>query len=362
MEQMRLIRLSLLLGAVVALGGFAWLLRTDPGTMDLEAASLSATPAARDGYDGLFLPVPGGPSRPVVEDPPAVTADEAGARGVLGDEEMVLGVHLGDAARAYPIVGMLGPEQEAINDTIGGRAVLVTWCSLCNSGVVFAREVAGRPRTFHLTGELWKGNMVLADGETGSQWSQLLARSMDGPLEGQRLEVLPSTVGTWGGWRANHPETTLALLERYPEDVVRRLGYPAGGGDLVLGYAEGGEARAWPLAALRARPVVNDALGTHPVLVVYDPRCRAAFLYGREAGDRLLTFRSDGGRLIDEATGSEWDPTRGIAVAGPLRGEALEPLAAIVSERVAWRDFYPGSTFAEPPATAGGPGHAHVAP
>lgn len=42
-------------------------------------------------------------------------------------EELVLGIVINGAARAYPINMLTGPSREIINDTLGGRAIAATW-------------------------------------------------------------------------------------------------------------------------------------------------------------------------------------------------------------------------------------------
>jgi hypothetical protein len=41
--------------------------------------------------------------------------------------ELVLGLTLGGAARAYPINMLTGPQREIVNDELGGRAIAATW-------------------------------------------------------------------------------------------------------------------------------------------------------------------------------------------------------------------------------------------
>ena len=49
----------------------------------------------------------------------------------------------------------------------------------------------------------------LSDKQTDSRWSQLFGRAIEGPMEGRRLEKLPSTMTSWGRWRQLHPNTTV---------------------------------------------------------------------------------------------------------------------------------------------------------
>jgi hypothetical protein len=61
--------------------------------------------------------------RPIM-DAPFLAADMATR---VNDADLVLGVVVGDAARAYPINMLTGPSREIINDTLGGRAIAATW-------------------------------------------------------------------------------------------------------------------------------------------------------------------------------------------------------------------------------------------
>ena len=60
---------------------------------------------------------------PVRTDLEIVPADRAD----LGEDEMVLGVAVGGEARAYPVNLMWKPENEVLNDTVGGAALTATW-------------------------------------------------------------------------------------------------------------------------------------------------------------------------------------------------------------------------------------------
>ncbi len=88
------------------------------------------------------------------------------------------------------------------------------------AGVVYVR-----PRDqegildFGVSGKLWRGALVMYDRRTRSLWSQQASRAIAGPLAGQDLEILESTVTDWRSWRASHPATTV---------IVRSSGASAG--------------------------------------------------------------------------------------------------------------------------------------
>lgn len=161
-----------------------------------------------------------------------------GATG-LTDEQTVIGLATDAGARAYPLTILT--THEAVNDTVGGP-VLVTFCPICRSGMVADRRLSGEATQFAVSGLLWQperiqseasaasnrtfgasatggeevsvrhsGNLVLYDAATHSYWSQILARGICGPHAGTDLDVRPSTVATWGEWRAEHPDTEVLL-------------------------------------------------------------------------------------------------------------------------------------------------------
>ncbi len=64
------------------------------------------------------------PMRPIT-DVPLMSAKKADQ--TLNPAELVIGVVLGNEARAYPVNMLTGPRREIINDRLGGRAIAATW-------------------------------------------------------------------------------------------------------------------------------------------------------------------------------------------------------------------------------------------
>ena len=62
------------------------------------------------------------PIRPITN-PVIVAAGESGTAA----NELVIGVEVNGAARAYPINQLTGPSREIINDVLGGTAIAATW-------------------------------------------------------------------------------------------------------------------------------------------------------------------------------------------------------------------------------------------
>jgi hypothetical protein len=156
--------------------------------------------------------------------------------------DRVLGIVVDGQAHAWPLSMM--NVHEVVNDTVAGVPVVATYSPLCDSAMVFKREVGGAVRLFEVSGLLVDSNLVFcdksldgtapigasADGPTGegkhvpSLFMQLERRAVAGPLaagDGVQLELLPDAcITTWSDWIATHPQTTVTL--RDPQ-MIRRM-------------------------------------------------------------------------------------------------------------------------------------------
>ncbi len=181
--------------------------------------------------------------------------------------------------------------------------------------------------------------MTWWDHDTLSIWSQPWGTAIAGPLKGTTLDMIPVSLVPWNGWRAEHPDT-LVLTAAVP-GFGRIRSMPID--DFVVGVVLEDAAKAYRFTAVAEEGVVNDTIGTYPVVVFADAESRSVHVYLRDTGQRVLTFELVDGSLVDQETGTVWDPARGLALEGPLRGTALRPLPYTSAYGWAWRDFYPGS-------------------
>ena len=280
---------------------------------------------------------------------------------LLPDESPVVGVDRAGEARAYPL--RILDWHEVVNDALGGP-LLVTYCPLCGSSVTAERRAAGRETVFGVSGRLWRDDLVLYDRATESWWSQLLATAIRGPLTGEQLSLLPSSLTSWGEWRATHPATRVLLppprsdtlrgrdatfdyfAPKYGYDDDQLIGYAGDGGDrpaprrLVVGVTAGGDARAYPFDVVVEAGVVNDAVGGLPVVVTVTPG-DALVAYERQVDGTALAFEPAGDAHL-RAGGSRWERATGRAVDGPHAGTQLAPATDVPAMFwKGWRDFHP---------------------
>ena len=132
-------------------------------------------------------------SIPAIWSPTFIPA--AKARG-LGALEPVISLQIGSNARAYPLSILLW--HEIVNDRVGDLPILVTYCPLCNSSVVFERQLppaqGGKALLFDNTGRLRNFDMVIYDRLTGSWWQQYTGEAVINELAKTRLKRPPSRV------------------------------------------------------------------------------------------------------------------------------------------------------------------------
>lgn len=214
--------------------------------------------------------VAGGPPKdgiPALTDP--VVEPAAAAGRWLRPEDRVLGVVVNGQARAYPI--RILNWHEIVNDKLGGKRIVVTYCPLCGSGMVFASN-----DRFGVSGLLYQSDVLLYDHKTESLWSQIKAMAITGARMGERLQPLPLLHTNWKAWRRLHPETdVLSRRTGHRRDYSRdpyagyafssALFFPVDHHDSrlppktwVVGLELAGKARAWALKDLAVHGDVRE--------------------------------------------------------------------------------------------------------
>jgi uncharacterized protein DUF3179 len=147
----------------------------------------------------------------------------------LRDGDRVLGLKLGTDTKAYPI--KILNWHEIVNDTVGGKAVVVTYCPLCGTGIAFDAKVQGRRYAFGVSGLLYQSDLLMYDHQTESLWSQIGMPAIAGPMTGQRFTPIFFWELRLGGIGAPH---TLQRSSFPP----RQDRFGAMTGDPYRGYAE----------------------------------------------------------------------------------------------------------------------------
>lgn len=147
----------------------------------------------------------GGPPKdgiPAILSPKFESASEA---SWLKSTDLVTGVEIEGVFKAYPLRILVW--HEVVNDKVGNKPIMVSYCPLCGSTLIFDREVDSEELTFGISGLLYQSDVLFYDHQNLSLWSQLEMKAISGPKAGTEMEVLPSVLATWSEWKKKHPNT-----------------------------------------------------------------------------------------------------------------------------------------------------------
>ena len=309
-------------------------------------------------------------SIPAIDSPQFVTPEDAEA--YLSPEDPVISLVVNGDARAYPLQIMTW--HEIANDVVGGEPVIVTYCPLCNSAIVFSRVVDGEERTFGVSGSLRQTDLIMFDRQTETLWQQFTGEAIVGEGVGTRLEFLPAQLVSFAEFQAAFPDgqvlsqetgfarpygdnpyplydtrtSTLFTIDEFDDSQISAK-------ERVLTLEIKGETAAFPFSALSELVVIEATVGGEPVVAFWQPGQVSAldevFIIGsRNVGSagafspfldgERLRFEQRDGAIVDAGTGSTWD-VLGRAVEGPLAGAQLEPLISGNHFWFAWAVFQP---------------------
>jgi len=204
----------------------------------------------------------------------------------LNDDDLVTGVENNGNQKAYPLRILVW--HEAVNDEIGGMPILVSYCPLCGSTMVFNREFNGKELSFGISGLLYQSDVLFYDHQNESLWSQLEMKAVTGKKIGTDLEIVPSALATWKEWKDKHPNSlVLSRNTGFSRNYTRD---PYGGyedSDLlmfpiknesnrfhpkekVLVVLVGNIAKAYPFSELeKVGTPFEDKIGEQQVLIKY---------------------------------------------------------------------------------------------
>ena len=143
-----------------------------PPRADVRIASVALDEVVFDTFAGGYLPLSQASNstieqlrdviRPIYQ--PVYDPVEGG--GWLDDDDLVIGYSSKGGAYAYPL--KILNYHEIVNDYIDGVPLLVSYCPLCASAVVYERDLDGDVLLFGNTSALHESDMDMYDHQTGS--------------------------------------------------------------------------------------------------------------------------------------------------------------------------------------------------
>jgi hypothetical protein len=267
-------------------------------------------------------------------------------RNKVDTARLVVGIEVDGQARAFPIQ-FIGYHHQ-VRDTVAGKPVMVSYCTVCRTGRVFSPIVDGRSETFRLVG-MDHFNAMFEDASTHSWWRQANGEAIAGPSKGKALTEIPSRQVTLAEWLREHPTSLImqadaGLKDNYSKDFDYETGKSRKsltGTDTVswhdkawvVGITVNGQSKAYDWNRLRRERVVNDVIGGQPIVLglASDTTSFAAFV--RPNPGAKFIVRNDS--LVAGVAA--------YAFNGTGTNGTLEPVKASQEFWHSWRTFQPAT-------------------
>ena len=260
----------------------------------------------------------------------------------------------GGETKAYPIQ-LLGYHHQ-VRDTVGGVAVMVTYCIVCRTGRVYSPAVDGKLEEFRLVG-MDHFNAMFEDKTTKSWWRQATGEAIAGPKKGSRLEEIPSQQTTLKEWLQLHPQSlVLQADKKFEKEYGKLKGYDIGeinstligsskssweDKSWVIGIEAEGIAAAYDWNALKEKRIIQDTVGNLNIALVIGDDGQSFFSWNRNLNGEVLNFNSDTLNLFaDDKTHSRWNAA-GICVSGDMTGSKLKHEQSYQEFWHSWQSFHP---------------------
>ncbi len=310
-------------------------------------------------------------SIPALKNPRFATRVDAPEVGYIDLSDHVIGLEFNSQPVAVPLALLW--YHEVVNLEVPGDRLTVTYSPLTGSSLVFDPASSGAG-DFEVSSYVLDTNLVMEDG-SGTLFPQMEESASCGPHDGAALARVPYEQMSYGGWLSIHPNTWVAsratgfdfLYTLYPYGDYRdrnnpRLFYPISSPidprrppkERVVGVPSGTGGVAFPLPVLAqlAREdqfqqqfvfvwAANAEVEGEPIVAFWNSLAASALVFRATVLGQPLTFEVVDGTRRDVETGSIWD-FRGNALAGPMEGAKLAPLAeAYHAYWFAWADLHP---------------------
>jgi hypothetical protein len=267
---------------------------------------------------------------------------------ILGDSSVVVGVSLNGQTKAYPIQYIIYHHQ--VKDTVGGKPLLITYCSVCRTGRVFEPIVKGKYEAFRLVG-MDHFNAMFEDATTHSWWRQVNGEAVTGELKGETLPEVESFQYTIGKLFELFPDAlvmqpdsislaelkydSLAKYERGKStgSLTRRDSLSWQEKSWVVGIELNGVSKAYDWNYLNDKRIIQDMLGATPIVIVLSSDAQSFAAYKVSDTSRFI--------LRNDSLVSETQTFDLFGRNGKNPEQKLERVPAYQEFWHSWRTFHP---------------------
>jgi hypothetical protein len=141
-----------------------------------------------------------------------VPYDSSDAIGISGDKlkdtrlkakDMVIGVQIGSAAKAYPPKAFAN--RSVFVDKVGDQTLIVFHDKTSQASAVYETVVDGKTLNFSSNAQ----GVEVTDNGTNTTWNLVTGKGVRGSLQGKTLQRVPHFYGFWFAWVDFNPKTEI---------------------------------------------------------------------------------------------------------------------------------------------------------
>jgi len=266
----------------------------------------------------------------------------------VDQNRLVIGVANNGETKAYPIQ-FLGYHHQ-VQDTVGGKPMIITYCTVCRTGRVYQPLVNGKLEKFRLVG-MDHFNAMFEDETTKSWWRQVTGEAITGKLKGQQLPEVFSTQTSLADWLDLNPKSLImqadeSFIKSYDSTFKFESGTSksklTGTDSLswkdkswIIGVKTGKESKAYDWNQLKKEKLIQDKIGSTTVLIVLSKNEKSFFAFERPSEN--ASFSLNGDTLLFNNYKLRLDG-KGIDTTF-----SLKPLPATQEFWHSWQAFNPGT-------------------
>lgn len=298
--------------------------------------------------------------------------------------EPVIAIEINEKAKAYPL--NILTMHEISNDILSDVPILVTYCPLCNSGIVYHRRLKYNGKEnlmeFEPSGMLRNSDMVMLDRNTETLWQQLMGVAIVGELDKKELNILPSLIISVQEFFHRYPQgeilskqTGFTKSEKYyginpyknydnenarpyehffDSDKIDKRLPPM---ERIVDIENLGKYKIYSFKDIGKRGIINDTFINKQVVLFHQSGTVSILdkeiikeskdigtisVFNRVLEGKELIFKRKNREFLDIQTNSSWDIT-GYCFKGKLKGKQLKIEPHSNHFAFAWLAFYPDS-------------------
>lgn len=303
----------------------------------------------------------GGPGKdgiPSIDDPIFVLADSQAA-DFIRDDDLVVGIEIGNEIRAYP--HRVLDWHEIVNDSFGDLFLSLSYCPLTGTAFAWESLSGSEFSTFGVSGLLYNANLILYDRLTDSHWSQIALKCVNGENIGDIPKTIKIVETTWLQWKNLYPNTSVLIgdvrfnrnYDVYPygpyktdhnyfifEASPENNALP--NKERVFAIIDNDNSEVFQFNQFSGGKTIRTLFQGKNYLLVGNENVICAFELDDSLSELTFSYNSnlDGVGFFTDDEGSQWS-VFGEAISGPRQGTIMKPATSVVSYWFAIAAFYP---------------------